>query len=193
MNNSNLDKQYVVIIIIGIFAIGISMAEGYFVPKSSLEMYVENDLIIMGEIISLNEVVDDVGHVPKTQYEVLVLQNIKGTTETDKILATGLGAINATRHVENETILSEEQKVLLFLNKEKSDEWIISPHSIPSDEDYPDSGFILPPLKLYNAGIPIEDIHCKSSFILAIKSANYMPVCLTPSSFDRLSDREWIR
>jgi len=185
-------------IIIMIFLVGISItllpyASGYFLPKTHLELYVENELIVMGQVLSSSDVVDESNYTPRTAYEIIILQHVKGNTETNEITVVGLGSLNSTRQVDNQTILSDGQKVLLILNGQDDGGWFISPYSFPSDSLYPDSQFILPPLKLYKAGIAIEEIHCKSNLELGIKSSNGSPVCLKPESMDILFNRGWIK
>jgi hypothetical protein len=185
-------------IIIMIFLVGISItllpdASGYFLPKNNLELYLENELIVLGKVLSSSDVVDESNYTPRTAYEIKILQHVKGHTETKEITVMGLGSLNSTRQVDNQTILSEGQQVLLMLNGQDDGGWFISPYSFPSDSLYPDSQFILPPLKLYKAGLSVDEINCKSSLKLALKSINDSPVCLTPESFDKLFEREWIK
>jgi len=181
-----------------IFLIAISLtflpsASGYLLPMTHLDLYLENELIVMGEILSLKDIQDDSNTTPRTAYEIIILQPIKGNTETNKITVVGLGSLNSTTQLENQIILYEGQKSLLMLNELIDGNWHISPYSFSFDSYNPDSQFILPPLKLYKAGIPIEEIHCKSNLELAIKSSNGSPVCLKPESIDTLYNREWIK
>ncbi len=181
-----------------IFLITISItflpsASGYLLPKTNLDLYLENELIVMGQVLSLKDVKDDSNFTPRTAYEIIILQHIKGNTETNKITVVGLGSLNSTRQLDTQNIMSEGQYALLILNEPTEGYWFVSPYSISSDSLNPDSHFILPPLKLYKAGIPIEEIHCKSNLELAIKSSNESPVCLKPKTIDILYDRGWIK
>ncbi len=185
-------------ITIMIFLIGISItflpsASGYLLPKTHLDLYLENELIVMGQVLSLKDVEDGPLTTPRTAYEIKILQHIKGTTETNEITVLGLGSLNSTIQFEGQIIMYEGQQSLLMLNELIDGNWTISTYSIFSDSYNPDSQFILPPLKLYKAGIPIEEIHCKSNLELGIKSSSGSPVCLKPESIDTLYDRGWIR
>ena len=186
-------KITVMIFLITISVTLIPSASGYLLPSTNLDLYLENELIVMGQVLSLRDVKDDSNTTPRTAYEIIILQHIKGNTETNKITVVGLGSLNSTMQLDNQTIMSEGQRALLFLNKLIDGYWHVSPYSTSSDSLNPDSQFILPPLKLYKAGIPIEDIHCKSNLELAIKSSNSSPVCLTSESMDILYNRGWIK
>jgi len=181
-----------------IFLITISItflpsASSVLIPKTHLDLYLENDLIVMAEVLSLKDFEGDSNSTPRTAYEITILQHIKGNTETNQITVVGFGSLNSTRQVDTQTIMSEGQQALLMLKQLIDGYWYISPYSISSDSFNPDSQFILPPLKLYKAGIPSEEIHCKNHLELALKSSNGSPVCLKPESLDILYNRGCIR
>jgi hypothetical protein len=184
-------------IIVMICLIGMAMtfpfANGYLIPSSKLDLYLEHELIVLGKVLSSRDVVDNSNQTPRTEYQLIILQNIKGKTETSEITAVGLGSLNSTRQLDNQTILSKGQQALLMLTKDTDGNWFISPYSVSSDSLNPDEQFILPPLKLYKAGISIDDINCKSNLDFALKSSNGNPVCLTSESKDKLSKRGWIK
>ena len=186
-------KITVMIFLIGISIMFLPSASGYLLPMTHLEVYLESELIVMGEVLSLKDVKDDTNFTPRTAYEIIILQHIKGNTETNEITVVGIGSLNSTMQIEDQIIMYEGQKSLLMLNELIDGNWYISSYSIFSDSYNPDSQFILPPLILYKAGIPIEEIHCKSNLELAIKSSNGSPVCLKPESIDTLYDRGWIK
>jgi len=146
----------------------------------------------LGKVLSLM-VIENESKAPRTLYEIEILQHIKDNIETNEIMVIGLGAVNSTRHLDTETILSEGQQVLLMLNEQPDGQWLISPYSSVSESLNPDLDFILPPLKLFKAGIPIEEIHCKTHLELALKSSNGAPVCIQPKSLERLFERGWIK
>ena len=185
-------KITAMIFLIGILVTFLPSASSILIPKTNLDLYLDSDLIVMGQVLSLEEIIEESNTTPRTAYEITILQHVKGKTETDQITVIGFGSINSTTHQDNQTILSEDQQALLILNKLIDEQWYISPYSLSSDSLDPDSQFILPPLKLFNAGIPNEEIHCKSYLELAIKSSNGFPVCLTPKSIEILYNRGWI-
>ncbi|BDQ31507.1 hypothetical protein NZNM25_05030 [Nitrosopumilus zosterae] len=47
------------------------------------------------------------------------------------------------------------------------------------------------PLKQFNTGISINNIHCKADLVLVIKSSNFSPACVTPNTAEKLSLRGW--
>jgi hypothetical protein len=185
-------KLIVIIFSIVIISIELPNVDGYLLPKSALEKYLEHDYIILGKVISLEDTFNNFT-TPKTTYQIEVLQPIKGQILSEIVEISGLGAKNATRHLDNETIFSDGQKAIFMLNKKTDGSWFISPYTTSSESQNPDSEFILPPLKLFNAGIMYEEIHCKSYLKLGLKTSNLQPVCLKPESFSKLFDRQWIQ
>ena len=188
-----LKKITIIIFLFGISITFLPSVSGYLTPKTHLDLYLENDLIVMGQVLSFSELEDDSNTTPRTEYQILIFQHIKGITKTNEIMVVGVGSINATMQIEDQTILNEGQKSLLMLNELIDGQLHISPYSISFDSYNPDSQFILPPQKLYKAGIPIEQIHCKSYLELAIKSSDGSPVCLKPKSIDTLYNRGWVK
>jgi len=187
------EKRSLLILIIAISITFLPSVSGYLIPMTNLEKYLENELIIMGQVTSLRGHQDDSNSTPRTAYEITILQQIKGNIETSEITVVGLGSLNSTRLLENQTILNEGQKAILLLNIQSDGFWHISPYSISSESLNPDSQFILPPLKLYKAGISIKEIHCKSNLEFALKSSNEYPICITAESKNRLLERGWIK
>jgi hypothetical protein len=183
----------VVIFLVGFSVTFLTTANGYLLTMTNLDLYLEHDLIVMGQVLSLRDIVNEANTTPRTAYEIIILQHVKGNTESNEITVVGLGSLNSTMQLGDQTILSESQLVLLMLNEHPDGTLYISPYSSSPDFLDPDSQFILPPLKLYKAGIPAEDIHCKSNLKLALKLFNENPVCLKPKSFDRLYERGWIK
>ncbi|MDH3677534.1 MAG: hypothetical protein OEQ12_04450 [Nitrosopumilus sp.] len=171
----------------------ISSANGILAPKTNLDLYLDSDLIVMGKVLSLEEIKDVSNTTPRTSYEIIISQYIKGNTETNQITVVGFGSLNSTMQMDNQIIMSEGQKALLMLNEQIDGYLYISPYSLSSDFLNPDLHFILPPLKLLKAGISSEDIHCKSHLELALKSSNGSPVCLKSESKNILYNRGWIK
>ena len=50
---------------------------------------------------------------------------------------------------------------------------------------------ILPPLKQYDSISDIHEIKCKSHLTLIFKDKSWDPVCVKPSSVDKLIERGW--
>lgn len=165
--------------------------EAYLIPMNRIELYLQHDLILFGEVFSLNEFTES--DTPMTSYNVKILYLIKGEYRENQINAIGLGTSNSTKHLDLETILVEGQKGMFMLNKQENGIWMISPYSNFSELVDPDLYFILPPLKLSKSGVPNHEIHCKTDLKFALKTSNNDPVCLTEESFDRLLKRGWIK
>jgi hypothetical protein len=188
-----MDKIVILMIfLVGTFSFTQSV-NGYFIPKSHLELYLDHDLIVFGKVLSSSEIVDASNYTPRTQYQIEILQPIKGKTQASEITVVGLGSINSTRQIEDQTLLSKGQQGILMLTTDGSGHWLISPYSVFTDSLNPDEQFILPPLKLYKANISVDDINCKSNLEFALRSFNDNPICLTPESKEKLSERGWIR
>lgn len=179
-------KFLILFFVIGFVTLMIPAADAGLLKKSTIDMYLENDLIVFGKITSARDYGDKAS---QTEYQIEIIQFVKGDKSQNKITALGLGSFNATRHLDNETIFLEGQQVFLFLNI-PAGTFIISPYSRSIESFEPDS-FILPPLKLFNAGITIDEINCKSSLVLVIKN-NDTPACVKPDSVNPLLNRGWI-
>lgn len=50
---------------------------------------------------------------------------------------------------------------------------------------------VLPPLKQFKSGIPIDDIGCKDGLELIFKATNNSPACVKPSTAQKLLERGW--
>lgn len=185
-------KIIFLIFIIALVGMVFPQSNAVILPKTGIELYLDHDIIFLGKVIEFNDVKD--GSVtPRTNYQVSVIQPIKGDFEDKEIEIVGLGSINATRHLDNETVYQKNQEVVFMLNEKNDGRLFISPYSTSSESQNPNSEFVLPPLKLFKAGISISDIHCKSFLKFAIKATSFTPVCIKPDSYPILLQRGWIR
>ena len=183
----------IIIFLTGISITSLSFVSGALSPKSNLDLYLDSDLIVMGEVLTVEEIEDISNVTAKTKYEIKILQYIRGIPESSQISVIGFGSINSTAYQDNQFIMSKGQSALLVLNKQIDGNLYISPFSSSSKSLNPDSHFILPPLKLFKAGIPMEEIHCKSYLEFAIKLSDGSPVCLRSESMNVLFNRGWIK
>ncbi len=158
-------------------------------PKTTLELYQESDVIVLGKVVSAEPFVNSDG-LNQTKYTIQILQPIKSNLQEDTIDVVGLGSTDATVHLSDETIFVVDQKVFLLLY-DVDETLYISPHSIPAANYDPNKQFILPPLKLAKAGIPIDEINCKDGLKLVIKANNSSPACVKYESVDPLISRGW--
>ena len=164
----------------------IPYSDGRLQSKTTLEYYIENETILVGKIIDTSEIENN-----HTLYNVSIERFIKNPQESKIIQVIGSGTINGT-NTSIDKIFTTEDRVLLFLNTNDGKN-IISPYSVNADTFDIDSDFILPPMRLYNAGIQIDDIVCKDSLILAIKNSNGYPVCVKENSISKLKSLNWLR
>ena len=154
-------------------------------PKTDLELYLENEIILIGEIKSLQEFPKQ-GH---TEYDVIVERYLKNPQPTDNITAFGGGTSESVISVQK--VFGEGDRVFLLLNSNNGD-YKISLYSVWAGSFNPDLDFIIPPLKLYNAGIPAEDIVCKSMFVLVQRLSDDSPACIKPESIEKLVVIGWL-
>ena len=189
-----LPRKEIIFSIFFISLLGMVFPYSYAVilPKTAIELYQDHDIIFLGKVQEFNEVKDG-SITPRTSYQVSVIQPIKGQFEEKELKIVGLGFINATRHLDNETIYQRSQEVVFMLNEKDSGVLFISPYSTSSASQNPDLEFVLSPLKLFKAGISISDIHCKSFLKFAIKASSNIPVCIKQDSYPPLLQRGWIR
>jgi len=187
-----LNKDFVfiasIIIFAGIFLnfLPIIEADARLVPKTILDHYLENDLILIAKIISLSEDPEKL----ETNYFIDVEKYLKSPQDFDKINIVGYGIKNNTLQSSITRIFDVEDRVLLFLNKEQT-KFRISPYSTNAESFDPDLDFILPPLKLYKAGIPASDIVCRGDLKLVVKSTDGSPACVKSDHVERLIKIGW--
>ena len=158
-------------------------------PKTSLQLYQESDVIVLGNVVSAEPFVSSDG-LDQTKYAIQIIQPIKSDLQTDMIDVIGLGSKDATRHLSDEIIFEQNQKVFLLLYQ-SNNMLYVSPHSITAQNFDPDSDFILPPLKLFRAGIITDQIHCKSNLELIIKATDNSPACVSSDTANNLKNRGW--
>lgn len=167
--------------------VSVPYSDGRLQSRTILEQYVENETILVGKIIDAVEMENN-----HTLYNVEIERFIKNPQESKIIQVVGNGVKNSLSNTSVDKIFNPEDRVLLFLNT--SDEKnIISPYSVNAETFNVDSDFILPPMRLYNAGIQIDDIVCKDSFVLVIKNSNGSPACVRENSLSKLRTFGWIQ
>ena len=158
-------------------------------PKTTLELYQESDVIVLGKVISAEPFVNSDG-LDQTKYTIQILQPIKSNLQKDTIDVIGLGSKDSVSHLDDAMIFEQNQKVFLLLYS-IDDLLYISPHSIPAANYDPNKQFILPPLQLAKGGIPVDEINCKDGLKLVLKANNGLPACVKYESVDPLISRGW--
>ncbi len=154
-------------------------------PKTNLELYLENEIILIGKIIS-TEQFSKQGY---TKYDINVERYLKNPQPTDNVTAFGGGTDEFTRSVEK--VFDKGDRVFLLLNGDK-ESYQISLYSVWAKSFNPDLDFIISPFKLYKSGIPVDDIVCKSMFVLVQKLADNSPVCIKPGNIEKLIATGWL-
>lgn len=162
---------------------GINESDAKLVPKTLLDQYLENDMILVGKVTETKPASNNT----QTEYTIRVEKYIKNPQDVTIINAYGTGYKIPRTSIEK--IFHEGDRVLLLLNKVDG-RLIISFYSINAEFLNPDS-FILAPLKLYKAGIPATDIVCAKNLVLVLKSSNHVPVCVNPNRVEKLIRSDW--
>ena len=165
----------------------LSYADALLLAKTNLDHYVENDLIVLGKISSVNELPD----TKETEYQVMVERYLKSPKNVDLITVFGQGVKSGPFQSSVDIIFNKGNRVVLLLNIIE-ERYVISPYSFSAELFNPDFDFILPPLKLYKAGISPEDIVCRGQLVLVIKSTNGMPACVKENHIERLVSIGWL-
>lgn len=164
----------------------IQSADAMVLPKTNLEHYLENEIILIGEITSTDEFSEQ-GY---TKYDIKVEKYLKNPQSSNNITAFG-GGTKSGPVSSIDKVFDKGDRVFLLLNS-YDDNYQISLYSVWAESFNPDSQFIIPPLKLYKAGIPVDDIVCKSGLTLVEKSTNNSPACVKQESIEKLVVRGWI-
>lgn len=177
------------LLVVSFFSLGIAV-EAMLAPTTNLDLFLDHNMIVVGEIISERSIAPKPGsHIGTTEYEIFVDRYLKSPQSFKKITASGLGSKNSTSHITNETIFNIDQKVLLYLSI-VNEKYVISPYSGPFFGEINNS-MIPPPLKLYKNGVSANDIVCNLSFQKILKPSG-MPACIKPESLAGFMERGWI-
>ena len=155
-------------------------------PKTNLELYLENEVILIGEIISAEEFSKQ-GH---TRYDIKVEKYLKNPQPSNDITAFG-GGTKSGPVSSIDKVFDKGDRVFLLLNSNNGN-YQISIYSVWAESFNPDSDFIISPLKLYKAGIPADDIVCKNALILVQKLSDNSPACVKQASIEKLIERGWL-
>ena len=169
-----------------VIAFGMSDSYAYLLEKTTLEQYLENEIILIGNVTALTENLSE----GSTEYEINVEKFIKNPQTSNTLFVTGTGAKSSEIHLSIEQIYNVGDKVFLFL-KEIDGKYQISPYSFSALNFNPNEDFLLPPLQLYRAGISSNDIVCKDNLELVLKASNNSPACVTSNTKTKLVERGW--
>lgn len=155
-------------------------------PKTNLELYIENEIILIGEIISTEEFSEQ----GNTQYNIKVEKYLKNPQTSNDITAFG-GGTKSGPVSSVDKVFDKGDRVFLLLNSNDGN-YQISVYSSWAESLNPDSDFIISPLKLYKAGIPIDEIVCKGALTLVQKLSNNLPACVKSDSIEKLIIYGWL-
>lgn len=169
-----------------LFSFGISDSYSYLVPRTNLELFVENEIILVGNVTALTG-----NNLPGfTEYEIHVEKFLKNPQTSNTIFVSGSGGQSDADKISIEQGFMIGDRVFLLLN-ERDGKNIVSPYSSIFPLFNPDEEFLLPPLILFRAGIPVNEIVCKDKFELILKASDNSPACVTLMTKEKLEDRGW--
>ena len=220
-----MKTQYLSIIV---FAFGIlilsgwSQAEGRIIPKTPLQLYKESDIILVGNITSIE--ISSSG--TNTFYHVKVEQYLKSQQENDTITVAGSGS-NDTSPPPDTKFMADD-RVRLYLYKEDG-MYMISMYSteanpkcyahellglgprelIPRGEhvpnpserncgppftnQFPNTASFLPPTVQFKIGIKPQNVACNNELQLVIKLIDGSPACVKSDTANILIGRGWAK
>jgi len=179
--------SFSVIVLFSIITLITVNADALLLSKTNLDHYLENDLILVGRVISAIGNVDTL----ETEYQIDVERYLKSPKSYETVTALGQGVKGGLLQSSIDVIFDEGDRVFLLLD-EVDEIFVISPYSFRSESFNPDSEFILPPLKLHRSGISSDDIVCRGDLVLVKKSTNGMPACVRENHIERLVSIGWL-
>ncbi len=167
----------------------IQSSDAILLPKTNLDHYIENDVILVGTINSVTPIPEKYSSL----YEVSVDKFLKKNSQIDdkKIIVYGGGFENNPKQPSVDKIFKYGDRVILFI-KIINEKNTFTLYSFSSNSFDPDRDFILPPLQLSKAGLKIHEITCKSDFTLVEKSSVGTPACIKTSHLQKISERGWV-
>ncbi|MDH3204673.1 MAG: hypothetical protein OEL81_08370 [Nitrosopumilus sp.] len=186
MNKKNCLFVVMMIMTFSIMSFVVPDSFAYLVQKTPLEQYQENEVILIGNVISLKENPSE----GFTEYEINVEKFMKNPQTSKTLFVIGSGAQSSEIQLSIDKIFSVNDRVFLFLNEQEG-KYQISPYSFNALIFSPDDEFLLPPLTLFRAGIPSDEIVCRDHLELVLKIGDNSPACVKPSTKEKLIERGW--
>lgn len=209
-------------VILTIFTVSLLQnANGHWVAETPLQVYYNNDLILIGKVTSLK----NTGNFTEIyQYDIQVEEYVKNKQSNSTISAIGI-----SNSIPSSPKFDVGDRVLFILDKQDGN-YVISPDSIktvpdctshemlglwrfpdepmpqspnlefktskrcldPSVQSEPSADPFFSPLLQIKSGTNPEQVSCKPNLVLVIKSANNMPACVTHDSAYRMVKQGWI-
>lgn len=186
-------------------------------PKTILELYVDYDVVLVGEVTSISE--DPINRT--TEYTIHVEKYMKNPQPSDILTAVGQGTSQASTSVDR--VFKVGDRVYLFLNddngffsislysfnhdvidvsssnqksiKEQIQERLgITITSSVLDNDKLDPDYLIPsPLKLFKAHVSSDQIVCRGNLEKVIKESTSAPACVKSDSVNKLISSGWAK
>ncbi len=160
--------------------------EGRLAPTTNINLYQENDYIVVGQITELDTSLS----MSSTQYTVKIIKSLKGYTFDGMMTVIGGGNAESGQMRSIDKIFEKDSTVLFFIN-EREGTLELSPYSRSVEPNLELLLFSISPLKLHNLGVPNNEIFCNFDRILVEKYDN-TPACVKSSSIEKLEQRGWI-
>lgn len=195
-------------------------ASGLLVAETPLQLYNNNELILVGKVISLT---DNSGFLSsETKYTIKVEEYVKNPQSSKTITVIGTCC-----SIPGPPTFEVGDRALLFLNKDENGRYEISPHSVKAQpncnahqilglKEFPDEGSVntnykfykhcvyyyvekqsdveyvfAPPLMQVRAGVQLHNIGCNPGYDLVFKTHGYTLACVKTQSLPTLVSRGW--
>lgn len=188
-------------------------------PKTILELYVDYDVVLVGEVTSISE--DQINRT--TEYAIQVEKYMKNPQPSDILTAVGQGTSQASTSVDR--VFKVGDRVYLFLNedngffsislysfnndvigdvssssqksvKEQIQErlGIVITSSVLNNDKFDQTDYLIPsPLKLFKAHISADQIVCRNNLEKIIKESTGVPACVKSDSVNKLISLGWAK
>ena len=195
----------------------VSHVDARLAPKTILELYVDHDVVLVGEVTSISE--DSINRT--TEYTLQVEKYMKNPQPSNILTAIGQGTSQANTSVDR--VFKVGDRVYLFLNndnglfsislysfnndvidvsissqksiKEQIQERLgitIASSVLDTDKFYPD--YLIPsPLKLFKAHVSSDQIVCRDNLEKVIKESTGAPACVKSDSVNKLISSGWAK
>ena len=161
--NSKLPSFWAISTLIGVLTLGLfwtTVVDAFELPpKSNLDLFLESDVVLMGNILSeISVLKSESNESEHTTYEISVNRYLKNSLSEDIISANTV--VTYPKLPSPGNFFEVNQNVFLYLIW-SNEHYVISPYSVAYFENFTEF-LIPPPLKLFKHGFDSAEIPCKS-------------------------------
>jgi hypothetical protein len=210
----------IIVIAFSVLILNWVQVEGKIVPQTIMQLYKESDIILVGNVTSM-EITSSGIH---TFYHIKVEQYLKSPELNDTITVVGSGPNGGHPPPDPKFMVGDRVRLYLY---EEDGMHMISMYSTTANPKcyahellglgprepiprgghdpnyseincgppyanlYPNTASFLPPTIQFKSGIQAASIACNEGFQLIIKNENNLPACVKPSSIKKLVLSNW--